>query len=75
MRKRALTNVNAAEIAGKTVYSGVWRKQPGSWVAKHGMTPQDYQAQFDQLTSSGYRLHQVYGYDNSERFAAVWVKP
>jgi hypothetical protein len=71
----ALTNVNAAEIAGKTVYSGVWRKQPGSWVAKHGMTPQDYQAQFDQLTSSGYRLHQVYGYDNSERFAAVWVKP
>jgi hypothetical protein len=71
----ALTNVNAAEIGGKTMYSGVWRKQPGSWIAKHGMTPQDYQKLFDQFTESGYRLHQVYGYDNSERFAAVWVKP
>lgn len=71
----ALTSVNAAKIDGKTLYSGVWRKRPGSWVAKHGLSPQDYQKEFDQLTSSGYRLHQVYGYDNSERFAAVWTKP
>jgi murein DD-endopeptidase MepM/ murein hydrolase activator NlpD len=71
----ALTNVNAASIGGKTLYGGVWRKRPGSWVARHGMTPQDYQAQFDQHSSNGYRLHQVYGYNDSERFAAVWVKP
>lgn len=71
----ALTNVNAAVIGGKTVYAGVWRKQPGSWVAKHGMTPQEYQKLFDQFSSSGYRLYQVCGYDNSERFAALWHKP
>lgn len=71
----ALTNVNAANIAGKTLYSGVWRKQPGSWVAKHGMTPKSYQEEFDQLTKGGYQLYQVYGYNNSEQFAAVWHRP
>jgi len=71
----ALTNVSAAEINGKTLYTGVWRKRPGTWAARHGMSPSDYQRNFDEFAKNGFRLYEVHGYDNSERFAAVWTKP
>jgi hypothetical protein len=33
-----------------------------AWVARHGLTSEQYQQAFDQLTSQGYRLDLVSGY-------------
>ena len=47
-----------------------------AWVARHGLTPAQYQAAFDQFTRQGYRLSVVSGYRDggSDRYAAVWTK-
>ena len=44
--------------------------------ARHGMTSSQYQNEFNNLTSQGYRLVYVSGYtaNNQERFAAIWEK-
>ena len=44
--------------------------------ARHGMTSSQYQSEFNNLTSQGYRLVYVSGYtaNNQERFAAIWEK-
>ncbi len=45
-----------------------------AWVARHGLTPADYQSAFDSLVKQGYRLVNVSGYvSNGERYAALWV--
>ena len=45
-----------------------------AWQARHGMTSAEYQSEFNNLTSQGYRLTYVSGYtvNNQERFAAIW---
>jgi CubicO group peptidase (beta-lactamase class C family) len=50
--------------------------QAQAWQARHGLTSSQYQATFSQLTSQGYRLVQVDGYDvsNQSRYAAIWEK-
>lgn len=46
------------------------------WVAKHGLSPTQYQAEFTNWTNKGYRLTSVTGYTNkgAEKYAAIWVK-
>ena len=34
-----------------------------------------YQARFDEQTGLGRRLHRVQGYDNGNKFAAIWTAP
>ena len=48
---------------------------PGTWPARHGLTPAEYQAEFLKYAGQGYRLHRVRGYADSGRFAAIWRKP
>ena len=49
--------------------------QPG-WVARHGMTAAQYQAEFDKLVGQGFRLVEVSGYtvNGQDRYAAIWDK-
>jgi len=44
------------------------------WQARHGLTAEAYQTEFDQLVSKGYRLIKVSGYDleNEPRYAGIW---
>ena len=45
------------------------------WQARHGLTPEQYQSTFDDLSKQGYRLKTVSGYvSGGERYAALWVK-
>ncbi len=46
------------------------------WVARHGLTPGDYQSTFTNLANQGYRLKVVSGYTRGgqERYAGLWVK-
>ena len=49
--------VSAYQIDGEPAYAAIWDKTPGpGFVARHGMTPDQYQKAFDQLTRDGFRL-------------------
>jgi CubicO group peptidase (beta-lactamase class C family) len=45
-----------------------------AWIARHGMTSDQYQTEFDQLVDQGYRLMWVsgYGVGRSASYAALW---
>lgn len=58
-------------------YAAIWEKRSGpEWVARHGLTPEQYQQVFDELVGQGYRLTQVSAYsaDTQVMFAAIWEK-
>src|SRR5438093_217379 len=46
------------------------------WVARHGLTSAQYQAEFNKWTKHGWRLREVsgYGVGNQDRYAAIWEK-
>jgi CubicO group peptidase (beta-lactamase class C family) len=48
----------------------------GSFVARHGMTSAQYQAEFNSLVGQGYRLVEVsgYGVGSQALYAAIWDK-
>jgi hypothetical protein len=58
-------------------YAAIWDKSPGTaWVARHGMSGTDYQAEFDKNVAKGFRLALVSGYKvgNATLYAAIWDK-
>jgi DNA-binding transcriptional regulator of glucitol operon len=66
--------VSGYAIDGVDLCAGIWRKRPsGPWVARHGITAQEYQAEFDRYASNGYVLRVVSGYNSAEgeRYAAI----
>lgn len=47
------------------------------WVARHGLTPAQYQSAFEEFSGKGFRLVSVSGYDagrGQARYAALWKK-
>ncbi len=69
--------VNGYTVNGTDFYTAIWHKASGAaQVARHGMTAEDYQAQFNTLTNMGYRLRHLSGYGPSGqvRFAAIFDK-
>ena len=58
-----LALVNGYRVGSQTLYAAIWDKAPSpAWVARHGLTSDAYQQQFDKLTGEGYRLVDVSGY-------------
>ena len=56
-------------------FNAVWEQSGGpSWVARHNLTDQEYQATFDALVAQGYRLRCISGYaeNGQARYAALW---
>ena len=49
---------------------------PAEWVARHGLTPAQYQKAFDDFTKQGLRLISVSGYvlNGQVQYAALWRK-
>src|SRR2546421_5997376 len=46
-----------------------------AWVARHALTPAQFQSTFDDLFKQGYRLKSMSGYvSGGERYAALWLK-
>jgi cytochrome c biogenesis factor len=70
--------VSGYTIDGRDNYAAIWEKSGDStaWVARHGMTSAQYQAEFNKYVAQGYRLAQVSGYsvNGQERYAAIWDK-
>ena len=59
----------------RTYFSAIWEEEAGlPWIARHRLTPNQYQALFDELSASGYRLRCVSPYEDfeGERYACIW---
>ncbi|MGI9385633.1 MAG: hypothetical protein ACR2PO_20990 [Methyloligellaceae bacterium] len=62
---------------GVVRYAALWlRGQGPAWIARHGLTPGQYQAAFKKAVSQGYRLVKVDGYwtPAGVRYAATWER-
>lgn len=58
-----MTGVSGYSDTGIARYASTWRHDPdATWQARHGLTTEDYQRTFDELTSQGFRPVQVSGY-------------
>jgi triacylglycerol esterase/lipase EstA (alpha/beta hydrolase family) len=69
--------VSGYSVAGQDRYAAIWERSGGpEWIARHGMTSQQYQQEFDTHIHQGFRLKQVSGYSarEQERYAAIWEK-
>lgn len=72
-----LTYVSGYSINDDPRFAALWEKNDGAaWVARHGMTGDSYQSQFDDLVEQGYRLRLVNGYTvgGTPRYTAIWDK-
>ncbi len=72
-----LVHVSGYTAGGQERYAAIWDKSGGAaWEARHGLTPSQYQAEFDRLLQQGYRLRHVTGYSvgGQDRYAAIWDK-
>lgn len=68
-------HVSVANVRNQPVFAAIFELQPGlPWEARHGLTPEEYQALFADLSEKGYRLRCLAGYevDRQPRFACVW---
>jgi hypothetical protein len=72
-----LLEVSGYTVGGKDHYAAIWEKANGpAWQARHGMTSDQFQAEFNRLGQQGYQLSHVRGWQsgNVTHFAAIWVK-
>jgi CubicO group peptidase (beta-lactamase class C family) len=70
-----LTHVSGYDVAGSPRFAAIWEKKAGpAWIARHGLTSAQYQAEFNTHVGNGYRLVLVDGYESagSARYAAIW---
>lgn len=62
---------------GSTRYAAVWEKSPGpAFIARHGMTSEMYQTEFNKQWNNGYVPVRVSGFEvaGEDRYAAIWEK-
>ncbi len=72
-----VTSLSGYTSNGKELYAAIWKKVAGpAWAARHGMSSADYQKEFDDKVSKGYRPVCLSGYavGNQAKFAAIWDK-
>jgi hypothetical protein len=63
-----LTQVSGYSIGGEDRYAAIFEQRPGPpFTARHGLTSDQYQKAFEELTGKGFRLSQVSGYSIAER--------
>ncbi|KFN42056.1 serine hydrolase [Arenimonas metalli] len=66
-----------ALLAAALLFAATAPALASEWVARHGLTPAQYQSAFEEFTGKGFRLVSVSGYDGGRgqaRYAAVWKK-
>ncbi|WP_349607241.1 TIR domain-containing protein [Cupriavidus sp. DF5525] len=70
-------HVSGYAVGDQVRFAAIWEKDAGvAWVARHDLTPGQFQRQFERLTTDGYRLVDVSGYvrEGQDRYAAIWEK-
>lgn len=75
---RYLRYLNAYLHDGKPRFTAIWSSKPtiSSWGAKHALTAEGYESQWQANMNAGRRTQAVTGYEEGgqERFAAYWIK-
>ncbi|KAF9953708.1 hypothetical protein BGZ72_005223 [Mortierella alpina] len=68
--------IDAYTVNGQNLFAGIWELSTGpEWAARHGLTPSQFQAEFDRLVKLGFRLISVSGYGSgSALYAGLWSK-
>jgi hypothetical protein len=70
-------DISGYQVGGQERYAAVWEKpaEP-TWQAQHGLTSQQYQETFTELSGQGFRPVLVNGYAvrGQERYASIWEK-
>jgi hypothetical protein len=72
-----IVEVSGYSVDDKATYAAIWEKRAGpAWVARHGLSANAYQQEFDTLKQQGYRLVYINGYDvgGQDHYAAIWEK-
>lgn len=73
-----LKHVSYYAIGSDPYYAAIWEKSDDTseWVARHGLTSDQYQQAYDNYTSQGYRLVLVSGcgINDVDYYAAIWEK-
>lgn len=70
-----LLKLSGYSVNGQDFYASIWDMSPGpAWVGMHRVPGTDYQAQFDSLTSQGYRPVDISGYekDGRDHYTAIF---
>jgi len=74
---RHLSYVNGYSFSGTPRLIAIWQEKPAvALIARHGMTANSYQTEFDQHHAEGFWTRAVTGYEEGggARFAAFWTK-
>ncbi len=72
-----LIYLNAYGLDGKILFSAIWSSKPaGAIKARHGLSAQQYQSEWNSADRSGFLTRAVTGYaaGNDARYAAIWRK-
>ncbi len=72
-----LIHVSGYNAGGEDRYAAIWEKSKGpKWKARHGMTSEQYQKEFNKVTKKGYRLTHISSWRSGKtnRYAAIWEK-
>ncbi|MEM1206755.1 MAG: hypothetical protein AAGN66_26205, partial [Acidobacteriota bacterium] len=70
-----LVHIAGYGVGETAYYAAIWEQTSGpAWVARHGMTPAEYQAELNAQGAAGYRLVQISGYAVAGQpyYAAIW---
>lgn len=70
--------LNVSTVSGHDLFSVIWHQSEGSeWLARHGLSAQEYQQLFSDLAGQGWRLLDVSGYGSGghDRYACLWNRP
>ncbi|WP_139488400.1 serine hydrolase [Brevibacillus dissolubilis] len=70
-------DVSGYSVGGQPRFAAIWEKSPiAGWVARHGLSPSEYQAQFNQWANEGYILLRVSGYEvgGQNFYTAIWIQ-
>ncbi len=74
----ALTHLEPYVGENGISFAAIWEKRPGNWGFAYMLNGKEYQAQYNQYATQGYRLHQVLAAGNpntnDDFISAVWVK-
>ena len=69
------SDISAYTVNGQDLYAVIFDKVANApaWVARHGLSANDYQVEFNKWTGQGYRLT-IVSVNGSGRYAALWEK-
>jgi CubicO group peptidase (beta-lactamase class C family) len=63
------------DASGTPRFAAIWRKATGDYSARHNMTHDNYQSEFENFYYQGLRLKCITGYqsNNKAKYAAFWI--